>query len=102
MCVQLHTQASGASACSTAGRLVVSPADLRDIFIAATAELPGLLLAAVVMDVLGRKWCVLPPFMGVMESPIDNRAQPGLPAGCRCHGGRSAASRALVSSLLLT
>ena len=54
-CAQLHTQ-TGGSACGATGRLVLSPADLRDIFVASTAELPGLLLAALVMDKLGRKW----------------------------------------------
>ncbi len=52
---QLHSHGSG-SGCSAGGRLVLSSADLRDIFVASTAELPGLLLAAAVMDGLGRKW----------------------------------------------
>ncbi|EIE20417.1 MFS general substrate transporter [Coccomyxa subellipsoidea C-169] len=51
----LHSHGGG-SGCSTGGRLVLSSADLRDIFVASTAELPGLLLAAAVMDGLGRKW----------------------------------------------
>jgi len=36
--------------------LILSQRDLRDIFIASTAELPGLLVAALVMDAFGRKW----------------------------------------------
>jgi hypothetical protein len=52
---QVHTQSS-AGACGTDGRLLLTSADLRDIFIAAAAELPGLLAAAAVMDAFGRKW----------------------------------------------
>ncbi len=55
-CVQLHAQRSG-GVCSADGRLVLAQRDLADIFIASTAELPGLLIAALVMDVFGRKWC---------------------------------------------
>ena len=54
--VQLHAQGSG-NVCSADGRLVLAQRDLADIFIASTAELPGLLIAALVMDVFGRKWC---------------------------------------------
>ena len=54
--VQLHAQGSENS-CSTDGNLVLAERDLKDIFIASTAELPGLIIAALVMDVFGRKWC---------------------------------------------
>ena len=54
-CMQLHAQGGG-SVCSADGRLVLAQRDLRDIFIASTAELPGLLIAALVMDAFGRKW----------------------------------------------
>ena len=59
---QLHTQ-TGGSACGASGHLVLTSDALRNIFVASTAELPGLLLAALVMDKFGRKWCAttLPP-----------------------------------------
>ncbi|KAK9821616.1 hypothetical protein WJX81_008270 [Elliptochloris bilobata] len=47
--------ASDESACRN-GRLRLEPSALAQIFIASTAELPGLLLAAMVMDLIGRKW----------------------------------------------
>ncbi len=53
--VQLHAT-GGASTCGPDGQLLLSSEDLRDIFVAATAELPGLLLSALIMDVFGRKW----------------------------------------------
>ena len=53
--VQLHAT-GGASTCGPEGQLLLSSEDLRDIFVAATAELPGLLLSALIMDVFGRKW----------------------------------------------
>lgn len=53
--VQLHAQ-GGQNACSPEGKLFLAQRDLKDIFIASTAELPGLLVAALVMDVFGRKW----------------------------------------------
>jgi hypothetical protein len=43
--------------CGPDGRLLLQSSDLRSIFIAATAELPGMLLSALVMDRCGRKWC---------------------------------------------
>ncbi|CAL8465087.1 g4622 [Coccomyxa elongata] len=51
----LHTQ-TGGSGCGASGRLILESDALRDIFVASTAELPGLLLAALVMDKFGRKW----------------------------------------------
>ena len=48
--------ASDESACLN-GRLRLESRALAQIFIASTAELPGLLLAAMVMDLIGRKWC---------------------------------------------
>ncbi|CAK0787220.1 hypothetical protein CVIRNUC_010436 [Coccomyxa viridis] len=51
----LHAQASENS-CSPDGKLVLADRDLKDIFVASTAELPGLIIAALVMDVFGRKW----------------------------------------------
>ena len=57
--MQLRAQGSGNS-CGAGGKLVLAQRDLRDIFIASTAELPGLLVAALVMDPLGRKWYALP------------------------------------------
>ena len=53
--MQLHAQGSGNS-CSADGKLILAQRDLRDIFVASTAELPGLLAAALIMDVFGRKW----------------------------------------------
>jgi hypothetical protein len=47
--------AAGPSACQS-GRLRLDSSSLAQIFIASTAELPGLLLAALVMDWAGRKW----------------------------------------------
>lgn len=49
--------ASDESACRN-GRLKLESSALAQIFIASTAELPGLLLAAMVMDLVGRKRCV--------------------------------------------
>ena len=57
--VQLHAQASENS-CSPDGKLVLAERDLKDIFVASTAELPGLIIAALVMDVFGRKWSASP------------------------------------------
>ena len=54
--MQLHAQASENS-CSPDGKLVLAERDLKDIFVASTAELPGLIIAALVMDAFGRKWC---------------------------------------------
>ena len=53
MYVQLHTHDS--SSCGPEGRLIISPADMKDIFVTSCAELPGLLAAAVLADLLGRK-----------------------------------------------
>ncbi len=47
--------AASPSACQS-GRLRLESSSLAQIFIASTAELPGLLLAALVMDWAGRKW----------------------------------------------
>ena len=70
--VQLHAT-GGASTCGLDGQLLLSSEDLRDIFVAATAELPGLLLSAAIMDVFGRKWCAHPRpgrVTAVHETPI--------------------------------
>ena len=48
--------ASDESACRN-GHLQLESRALAQIFIASTAELPGLLLAAMFMDIIGRKWC---------------------------------------------
>ena len=54
-CLQLHTHGDTTS-CGPGGRLIISPADMRDIFVTSCAELPGLLIAAVLADsMLGRK-----------------------------------------------
>ena len=58
MPVQLHAKGGGNS-CGAGGKLILAQRDLRDIFIASTAELPGLLVAALIMDPLGRKWYTL-------------------------------------------
>ena len=55
MCLA-QLKASGESACQNR-RLRLESSALAQIFIASTAELPGLLLAAMVMDIIGRKWC---------------------------------------------
>lgn len=59
--LQLHVQSGSGSSCGATGSLELSSGDLRDIFIASTAELPGLLAAALIMDSLGRKWCASLP-----------------------------------------
>ncbi len=56
-CCHAQLNASSASACQE-GRLRLDSGSLAQIFIASTAELPGLLLAALVMDYAGRKWCL--------------------------------------------
>ena len=53
--MQLHTHDT--SSCGPEGRLIISPADMKDIFVTSCAELPGLLVAAVLADLLGRKGC---------------------------------------------
>ena len=53
MRLQLHTH--DASSCGPEGRLIISPADMKDIFVTSCAELPGLLVAALLADLLGRK-----------------------------------------------
>ncbi|KAK9784698.1 hypothetical protein WJX73_003774 [Symbiochloris irregularis] len=53
----LHASSSEAS-CVAGQRLQLSSAALGQIFITTTAELPGLLVAAALADVIGRKWCI--------------------------------------------
>ncbi|CAL5229494.1 g12830 [Coccomyxa viridis] len=60
----LHAQGGGNS-CGAGGKLILAQRDLRDIFIASTAELPGLLVAALVMDPLGRKWSLALSLLGI-------------------------------------
>lgn len=55
--MQLHATTTGGMSCAADGRLILLSSDLRDIFVAATAELPGLLTSALIMDKFGRKWC---------------------------------------------
>ena len=54
--VQRHATTTGGMACAADGRLILLSSDLRDVFIASTAELPGLLISALIMDKFGRKW----------------------------------------------
>ena len=52
--MQLH--AHDTASCRPDGKLRVAPADMRDILVTSCAEAPGLLTAALVADLLGRKW----------------------------------------------
>ena len=74
--MQLHAQGSGNS-CSTDGKLILAQRDLRDIFIASTAELPGLLAAALIMDAFGRKWYAPPSAagckLGIRDATVPSR-----------------------------
>ena len=55
--LQIHTQQTK-EVCLD-GVLKLSSSDLEQVFIASTAELPGLLIAALLIDVLGRTRCVV-------------------------------------------
>ena len=50
---KLH--AHDTASCRADGRLQIAPADMRDILATSFAELPGLLTAAALADLLGRK-----------------------------------------------
>ena len=56
--LQIHTQ-QHTKTCGPDHVLRLSSQDMADVFITSMAELPGLLIAAVLIDVLGRKKCVL-------------------------------------------
>ena len=56
VCVQIHT--TDQSTCPSNHKLVLSSSQMADVFITTLAELPGLILAALLIDVLGRKRCV--------------------------------------------
>ena len=55
--MQIHTQTSGAEC--VAGVLKFASSDMLEVFITSTAELPGLIVAALLVDTLGRKGRVL-------------------------------------------
>lgn len=57
---QIHTQQHAAT-CGADRKLQLSSQDMADVFVTSMAELPGLLLAALLIDVLGRRKCALGP-----------------------------------------
>ena len=74
--MQIHSQTS--SACGPTGRLELSSRDLSEVFITTVAELPGLIVAALLIDTLGRKRLV--PLLFVLapfpQSSIANKRLP--------------------------
>lgn len=52
-CGQIHTESG--TVCGTDGVLKLSSKDLSEVFITTVAELPGLIIAALLIDTLGRK-----------------------------------------------
>lgn len=56
---QLHATSESSASCNPEGRLQIRQQDLVSIFITSTAELPGMLFASLLVDVIGRKrWVV--------------------------------------------
>lgn len=68
--VQLHAS-STSSTCGEDKRLRLSSVEMAQVFITSTAELPGLVVAALLADVLGRKRCLpllFPPWSPAFPS----------------------------------
>ena len=54
-CVQLHASQESEAGCNAQGRLQIRQQDLISIFVTSTAEMPGMLFASLLVDVIGRK-----------------------------------------------
>ena len=55
MFVQLHASQESEAGCNAQGRLQIRQQDLVSIFVTSTAEMPGMLFASLLVDVIGRK-----------------------------------------------
>ena len=53
--MQLHASQSSEGSCTAEGKLHIGQEDLLSIFIASTAEMPGMLFASLLVDFVGRK-----------------------------------------------
>lgn len=53
--VQLHASETSEASCNAEGKLQIGQQDLLSIFITSTAEMPGMLFASLLVDLIGRK-----------------------------------------------